>query len=88
MATDDQMEHAALRRKAVVTAIRESIERRGYPPTLSELATAMDVDRETIKVDVRMLERGGYLEVDKGVTRGMRIAGLDVVLVPRTPVGV
>lgn len=83
MATDDQMIHAANRRKAVVEAIRQSIETRGYPPTLSELADAMDVDRETVKVDIRTLEAGGYIEVDKGMTRGLRIAGHDVVVLPR-----
>lgn len=85
MATDDQIETAARRRVKVLGTIREHIETHGYPPTLTELADLMDVDRETIKVDVRTLEAGGYLEVDKGKTRGLRITGYRVALIPAQP---
>jgi predicted transcriptional regulator len=82
MATAEQLETAAARRVRIRGAIRESITSRGYPPTLSELAESTGVDRETIKVDLRTLADAGVIEVDKGVTRGIRLKGYRVVLVP------
>lgn len=82
MATDEQIERAAKRRGRVLDAIKAHITDKGYPPTLTELAQLLDVDRETIVVDVRTLAAGGYIEVDKGIVRGIRVAGYRVVLVP------
>lgn len=85
MATDDQMLHAAQRRRALLEVVRRFIETRGYPPTLTELAEVTGVTRETTVVDLRTLEAAQLVEVDKGVTRGIRLVGFDVVLVPRAP---
>lgn len=82
MATDEQIEQAAKRRGRVLDAIKNHITDKGYPPTLTDLAQLLDVDRETIVVDVRTLAAGGYIEVDKGIVRGIRVVGYRVVLVP------
>ena len=81
MATADQIEQAAKRRARIPDTVRRSIEGKGYPPTITELADALDVDRETVKADLAVLVEAGYLEVDKGITRGIRLAGHRVVLV-------
>lgn len=83
MATTDQLATAARRRVETLDVIRRHITDKGYPPTLSEIAKATGVDRATVVVDVRVLAENGQIEVDKGVTRGVRIAGHNVVLVPR-----
>lgn len=80
MATQEQIVGAAERRAGVLEYVRTSIETRGYPPTLTEIATATGVDRATTIGDVRVLASEGYLEVDKGATRGLRLAGHRVVL--------
>lgn len=83
MATDDQLATAARRRVQTLDVIRRHITDKGYPPTLTEIADATHVDRATVVIDVRVLANEGLLEVDKGITRGLRLAGHDVVLVPR-----
>jgi SOS-response transcriptional repressor LexA len=83
MATDEQLKTAADRRVRTLDLIREHITTKGYPPTLTELAGTTSVDRATVVVDVRVLEKEGLIEVDRGITRGIRLAGHDVVLVPR-----
>jgi SOS-response transcriptional repressor LexA len=83
MATTDQLAAAAERRVETLDVIRRHITSHGYPPTLTEIAEATGVDRATVVVDVRVLTDAGELEVDKGITRGLRIARHDVVLVPR-----
>lgn len=83
MATADQLADAATRRVATLDVIRRHITDKGYPPTLTEIAEATGVDRATVVVDVRVLTKAGHLEVDPGVTRGIRVAGHDVVLVPQ-----
>lgn len=83
MATEDQLKTAADRRVDTLDVIRRYITDKGYPPTMTDIAEATGVDRATVVIDVRVLTKAGLIEVDKGVTRGIRLAGHDVVLVPR-----
>jgi repressor LexA len=83
MATTDQLAGAADRRVATLEFIKAHITSKGYPPTLTEIADSTGVDRATVVVDVRVLAKAGVLEVDQHVTRGIRVANHDIVLVPR-----
>lgn len=75
MPTDEQLETAEARRTVVLQTIRESINSRQYPPTISELmeATGGTVTKKTIRNDLVMLQRDGMIEIDPGVQRGIRL---------------
>lgn len=68
------LDQAKIRRRKVLRLIRESLNSRGYPPSISELATATGVASTlTIRRDLERLEADGKIERDPGVTRGIRI---------------
>lgn len=45
----------------------------GYPPSRSEMATAFGVAVNAISDRLKAIERKGFIEVDKGISRGIRI---------------
>ena len=81
MATPEGIENAAQRRASILDRIRASILDRGYPPTAGELAKAENVHRSHVQVDLGVLADAGLIEVDRGVQRGIRLAGHRIVLV-------
>lgn len=93
MATPQQIENAAARRVGHLERIRQHIETHGFPPTLSELADAVDVDRETVKKDMRVLRDEGLIEFGNATDadgnraatapagRAIRLVGHRVILV-------
>lgn len=83
MATAAQMHNAAARRAGLVQLIHEHIENRGYPPTLTEMADATGVHRETIKKDMSILREEGVIVFDDAPAgRAIRLVGYRVALVP------
>ncbi len=73
------------RQQQVLDFITRSLQERGYPPTLREIARHMNI-RSTNGVSdhIKALERKGYLERDDFTSRGLRPArrAVDYVEVP------
>jgi repressor LexA len=75
---DDVKEPLTDRQKAVLEFISESIESRGYPPTLREIGEHMGI-RSTNGVNdhLKALEKKGYLEREDLKSRALRPISLD-----------
>ncbi len=60
------------RQKALLQEVRRFIAKRGFPPTLRELAAALGVRSPSgVRQQLRSLERKGYLRLEPGSTRGI-----------------
>src|SRR6476620_8153987 len=70
---DDAKEPLTDRQRAVLEYISQSIERRGYPPTLREIGEHMGI-RSTNGVNdhLKALEKKGYLEREDLKSRALR----------------
>src|SRR6476620_614219 len=75
---DDDKEPLTDRQRAVLEYISQSIERRGYPPTLREIGEHMGI-RSTNGVNdhLKALEKKGYLEREDLKSRALRPISLD-----------
>ena len=75
---DDDKEPLTDRQKAVLEFISQSIESRGYPPTLREIGEHMGI-RSTNGVNdhLKALEKKGYLEREDLKSRALRPISLD-----------
>lgn len=73
MPSPTEIERAAKRRVEILRKIVESVNGRGYPPTVSELAEATGVTKRQIRTDLDALVAAGAIERDPGVTRGLRV---------------
>src|SRR5579883_866857 len=73
------MQGLTQRQQMVLDFIRQSIQDRGYPPTLREIGARMGI-RSTNGVNdhLRALERKGYLTREDMKSRALRPTGLDV----------
>jgi len=71
------------RQRQILELIRESIDRRGMPPTRAEIARAFGFrSPNAAEEHLRALERKGMIEIVAGTSRGIRLAaraGLPVV---------
>jgi repressor LexA len=82
------------RQQQILRLISQFMTRRGLPPTRADLARALRLrNRQGIDQHLRAIERKGYLELEPGIARGIRLlhtaataaetaAGLDTVLLP------
>jgi repressor LexA len=62
------------RQQQILTRIAEFIAQQGRPPTRADLARAMGLrNRQGIDQHLRALERKGYLELEPGIARGLRL---------------
>ena len=62
------------RQRQILTRIAEFIAQHGRPPTRADLARAMGLrNRQGIDQHLRALERKGYLELEPGIARGLRL---------------
>ena len=75
---EDDKEPLTDRQKAVLEFISQSIESRGYPPTLREIGEHMGI-RSTNGVNdhLKALEKKGYLEREDLKSRALRPISLD-----------
>src|SRR3954462_15828167 len=75
---DDVKEPLTDRQRAVLDFISDSIERRGYPPTLREIGVHMGI-RSTNGVNdhLKALEKKGYLEREDLKSRALRPISVD-----------
>src|SRR3954466_6934946 len=77
-ASEEGKEPLTDRQRAVLEFISQSIERRGYPPTLREIGEHMGI-RSTNGVNdhLKALEKKGYLEREDLKSRALRPISLD-----------
>jgi repressor LexA len=62
------------RQRQILTQIGGFIAQQGRPPTRADLARAMGLrNRQGIDQHLRALERKGYLELEPGIARGLRL---------------
>lgn len=73
MPAPDDVARAQARRKRVLTLIAREISAKGYPPSVSALATATGVSGRTVRSDLERLERDNLIERDPGVARAIRL---------------
>jgi repressor LexA len=64
------------RQQQLLQRIVQFIAQHGRPPTRADLARAMGLrNRQGIDQHLRALERKGYLELEPGIARGLRLVG-------------
>lgn len=63
------------RQKAVLAAIARWVGRRGYPPTVRELAETMELHTNDVFQKLVRLRRDGVVDWDDGKCRTLRIVG-------------
>lgn len=64
------------RQRKVLRAIRESVDRRGYPPTLREICKAVGLSStDSVRYQLEQLQEAGYLTRDDGKPRSIRLTG-------------
>jgi repressor LexA len=62
------------RQRKILRAIRESVQERGYPPSMREIGEAVGLTSTgSISYQLRMLQRKGYLHRDVGRARTMEL---------------
>jgi repressor LexA len=73
------------RQRKILRAIRESVAKRGYPPSMLEIGEAVGLTSTgSVSYQLRMLQRKGYLHREMGGARTMevrlpgRLPGIDI----------
>src|ERR1035437_11023299 len=62
------------RQQQILQRITEFIAQQGRPPTRADLARALGLrNRQGIDQHLRALERKGYLQLEPGIARGLRV---------------
>jgi repressor LexA len=62
------------RQRKILRAIRESVEQRGYPPSMLEIGEAVGLtSTSSVLYQLRALQRKGYLHRDVGRARTMQV---------------
>ncbi|WP_027286414.1 transcriptional repressor LexA [Ruania albidiflava] len=66
------------RQRRIMDSIRASLDAKGYPPTMREIATAVGLaSPSSVKYQLELLERKGFLRRDALSTRAIEIVGDD-----------
>lgn len=61
-----------VKQSAMLDAIKSIVASQGYPPTYAQISEHMGYKSVTAAVDMtRILERKGYLRIDRGIVRGI-----------------
>jgi repressor LexA len=69
------------RQRKILRAIRESVQRRGYPPSMLEIGEAVGLtSTSSVSYQLSILQRKGYLHRDVGGARTMKVRrpGIDI----------
>jgi repressor LexA len=76
------------RQQRVLTVIRDSIERRGYPPSMREIGERVGLtSSSSVAHQLRVLEEKGFLKRDPNRPRAMSVYTPEDVVVDETGVG-
>jgi repressor LexA len=71
------------RQQQILQRITEFITQQGRPPTRADLARALGLrNRQGIDQHLRALERKGYLQLEPGIARGLRVLHGEPIAVP------
>ena len=64
------------RQRKILRAIRESVQNRGYPPSMREIAEAVGLTTtSSVSYQLSTLQRKGYLHRDVGRARSVEVRG-------------
>jgi len=62
------------RQKQVLDFIRQTIDQRGYPPTVRDIASHLDIiSLNAVRVHLSALEKKGFISVEANTSRGIRL---------------
>lgn len=61
------------RQERIIQIIRDTVDTRGFPPSLREIASQVDVSPQTVMIDLNTLEAEGRISREAGVPRGIRV---------------
>jgi repressor LexA len=76
----DEGDGLTARQRAILEAIRDSVERRGYPPSIREICDAAGLaSTSSVAHQLRALERKGYLRRDPNRPRAVDVRPADSV---------
>src|SRR3954447_10372173 len=76
------------RQQRVLTVIRDSLERRGYPPSMREIGERVGLtSSSSVAHQLRVLEEKGFLKRDPNRPRAMTVYTPEDVVVDETGVG-
>ncbi len=68
------MKRLTPRQQEILTLLRQHIQTEGYPPTLAELAQRLGVrSANGVRDHLRALERKGFIQLQTGASRGIRL---------------
>jgi repressor LexA len=72
-------EALTVRQRRILEVIRESVQRRGYPPTIRDICDATGLSStSSVSHQLRMLERKGYLRRDAKLPRAVDVRAGDM----------
>jgi repressor LexA len=72
------------RQQAILDVIRDSVERRGYPPSIREICESAGLaSTSSVAHQLAMLERKGYLRRDPNRPRAVDVRGTDAATRPK-----
>lgn len=84
----DASDGLTVRQRRILEVIRESVQRRGYPPTIRDICDATGLSStSSVAHQLRMLERKGYLRRDPKLPRAVDVRAGDVHDAARTAAG-
>ena len=64
------------RQKGILRFIADFMRRHGYPPTIREIGAKVGISSTSVvNYNLGILERGGYIERDREISRGIRLPG-------------
>ena len=72
------MEALKPREKQILNFMKKELQKKGYPPTVREICTALDIkSTSTTHKDIERLEKKGYLKKDPSKPRALMITDMD-----------
>ncbi|MEG0773854.1 hypothetical protein [Clostridium sp.] len=62
------------RRRNIMKAINDYIDRKGYPPSLSEIGESVNLSsKSSIHAHMQRLIEKGYISMEKGIPRSIKV---------------
>lgn len=69
------MEKLSERRRKMLEFVQDYVERHGYPPSIREIGAAVGIrSTSVVAYNLRRLEEGGYIQRERVVSRGLKVA--------------